>query len=158
MRMVLFLAPFVLFLGALFIGAYQFLWNLNTVTSEYWTYEKAVADSLFERGWLPDFIPVSATRIVTVNDLDLNDSHGEFHYDPADTDFFLANLQPYQDRESPYTDYEAKVEELKSQGYRPYEYRSHASFWVFFVNVEQGHVIYDLWLPMWAPAKKAGDN
>ncbi|MBE9554116.1 MAG: hypothetical protein IMF05_11685 [Proteobacteria bacterium] len=153
MRMVLFLAPFVLFLGALFVGAYQFLWDPYTVTSEYWTYENAVADDLFERGWLPDFIPASATRIVTVNNLDLNMSHGEFHYDPDDTAAFLARLRPLQSDEAQSVVDPERAAELAANGYRAWEFAytgsawehgNTGSVWVFFIREGGGHVFYEM--------------
>ncbi|MDH3242811.1 MAG: hypothetical protein OEO83_19320 [Alphaproteobacteria bacterium] len=128
----------------------------DVVTSKYASYEAAMEDNLFDRGWLPELIPSSATSIVTNNNLDLNISHVEFRYDPADTDSFLGNLRPYRDRNSPTVEYKARVEGMKSENYRPYEYRDYASFWVFFVNSEEGHVVYDLWTVGTPPPEGAG--
>jgi hypothetical protein len=64
----------------------------ETVTSDYATRADAEADQLFERAWLPEIIPPSSRDIVTKNDLDLNTSTGEFHFDPADRAAFVAQL------------------------------------------------------------------
>ncbi len=64
----------------------------DTVRSEYPTRADAVADTLFERGWLPDIIPASSRDILTVNDLDLNTSHGEFSFDPAEAPVFMGRM------------------------------------------------------------------
>lgn len=50
----------------------------DIVTSEYPTYQIAEEDELFQRGWLPEIIPRSATEIVVNNNLDLNESSGNF--------------------------------------------------------------------------------
>lgn len=50
----------------------------DIVTSEYPTYQNAEEDGLFQRGWLPEIIPRSATEIVVNNNLDLNESSGSF--------------------------------------------------------------------------------
>lgn len=96
MRAFLFLAVFGLGPVAGVVWSLWFVINLDIVTSRYDHYEDAVADDLFKRGWLPHFIPASSRGIVTVNNLDLNTSDGEFHYNPADTAAFLAELRPWQ--------------------------------------------------------------
>ena len=140
---------FMLFIGFVCLlpigaGAWLFI-NVDypiVVTSKYATYNDAVADDLFDRGWLPDFIPLSSTGIVTTNDLDLNTSVGEFYYDPAETDSFLLKLSPYQGLDP---GYETNIQEMKSKDYLPYKYRENSTVWVFFVHREMGHVSYYLW-------------
>jgi hypothetical protein len=154
MRAVLFLSFFALIPGAFIIGGLWFLVNMDTVTSEYATYEDAVADNLFDRGWLPHFIPASATDIVTSNNLDLNISTGEFRYDPADADTFLANLRPWRADRAPTDAYAAYVAEMEADGYRAWELENAdgarediniGTIWVFFMNARQGHAVYDSW-------------
>jgi hypothetical protein len=128
----------------------RYVGDLDVVTREYDTYE--AADRVFTGGWLPVFIPVSATGIVTRNDLDLNTSNGEFHYDPVDTDAFLANLRPLQDQDNPAKEYHARSGEMISGSYRPFEYRNVGSIWVFFVDGQAGHVIYDMQPARWSSA------
>jgi hypothetical protein len=53
------------------------------VTRQYQqTYDAAVADHLFDRGWLPSLIPRSSFAITTSNDLDHNASTGESRFRP----------------------------------------------------------------------------
>ena len=154
MRAVLFLGFFAMVPGVFLVGGLWWLVNLDIVTSEYATYADAVDDNLFGRGWLPHFIPGSATDIVTENNLDLDISMGEFRYDPADTDAFLANLRPWQAGRAPTDAYLAHVAEMKADGYRAWQLENgdgaredinRGSFWVFFVNAREGHVVYDMW-------------
>ena len=56
---------------------------------------------------------------------------------------------------APTDEYAASVTEMEADGYRPWQLENgdgawedinRGSFWVFFVNAEEGHVIYDMWL------------
>jgi hypothetical protein len=66
----------------------------DIVTSRYQTLAEARADELFGRGWLPDVLPPSAVDIVTVNNLDINTSHGEFAFAPAEAPQLFRRLKP----------------------------------------------------------------
>lgn len=65
----------------------------------YSTRAKAEAESIFARGWLPEIIPPSSCNISMRNDLDLNNSKGEFSFDPLDHEVFVRQLDrvPSQD-------------------------------------------------------------
>jgi len=117
----------------------------DIVTRDYKTYNDAVSDELFGRGWLPELIPPSSFNIKTANDLDVNTSKGEFSFPPGDTQAFIAKLQPYSGRKSPYIEYDKRVKKRISQGYTPYEYTGDVSTWVFFLNADKGHAYYDSW-------------
>jgi hypothetical protein len=110
----------------------------DVVTSHYETYNDAVSDHLFVRGWLPEFIPSSSFNITTANDLDLGTSEGEFSFNPVDAQTFALQLQAYSGPESPC------VKKRTGQGYAPYEYKKGNSTWVFFINTDKGHVYYYL--------------
>ena len=71
-----------------------------SVSSAYSTRVDAEADRLFERGWLPDFIPRSSRSITMTNNLDLNISSGEFRFDASEYDEFVAHLnrEPAMDK------------------------------------------------------------
>ena len=74
----------------------------DVVTSRYATLTEARADHLFERGWLPDILPSSATDIRTSNNLDLNVSEGEFSFAQADGAQWFGHLRPYQPLDEPF--------------------------------------------------------
>ena len=65
----------------------------DTVTSNYATYADAEKDNLFDRGWLPDILPVSTANIRTKNSLDDNASRGSFEIPKPDIDVFKSKLR-----------------------------------------------------------------
>ncbi len=66
----------------------------EVVSDEYATYGLAQQDRLFDRGWLPDIVPSSATQIEVNNDLDTNTSEGIFRLDEPQLTEFIAKLTP----------------------------------------------------------------
>lgn len=111
---------------------------------EYDSYKAAGSGGYFADGWLPKVIPASATKIVTINDLDSHRSRGEFRYDPAESSAFLTRLRPRRDARSLPRDFEARLPGMEAAGYRTYEYRQGGTVWLFFVNRKDGHVFYDM--------------
>ncbi|EHH2473738.1 hypothetical protein J7X08_004663 [Vibrio vulnificus] len=96
----------------------------DIVQSHYDNYQQAQADQLFERGWLPDVLPVSTTQIEVANDLDNNTSQGSFVIVEKEVGQFLSQLQPL---------------ETANQ----YRFESDNSVWIFTLN-EAGKVSYQL--------------
>ncbi|EGQ7930901.1 hypothetical protein [Vibrio vulnificus] len=96
----------------------------DIVQSHYDNYQQAQADQLFERGWLPDVLPVSTTQIEVANDLDNNTSQGSFVIAEKEMAQFLSQLQPL---------------ETANQ----YRFESDNSVWIFTLN-EAGKVSYQL--------------
>ncbi|EMK3320012.1 hypothetical protein QO227_21105 [Vibrio vulnificus] len=96
----------------------------DIVQSHYDNYQQAQADQLFERGWLPDVLPVLTTQIEVANDLDNNTSQGSFLIAEKEMGQFLSQLQPL---------------ETANQ----YRFESDNSVWIFTLN-EAGKVSYQL--------------
>ncbi|HDZ3713615.1 TPA: hypothetical protein RSW55_004415 [Vibrio vulnificus] len=96
----------------------------DIVQSHYDNYQQAQADQLFERGWLPDVLPVSTTQIEVANDLDNNTSQGSFVIAEKEMAQFLSQLQPL---------------ETANQ----YRFESGNSVWIFTLE-EAGKVRYQL--------------
>ncbi len=96
----------------------------DIVQSHYDNYQQAQADPLFERGWLPDVLPVSTTQIEVANDLDSNTSQGSFVIAEKEMAQFLSQLQPL---------------ETANQ----YRFESDNSVWIFTLE-EAGKVRYQL--------------
>ncbi|EOA3784395.1 hypothetical protein ACH0R5_004671 [Vibrio vulnificus] len=96
----------------------------DIVQSHYDNYQQAQADQLFERGWLPDVLPVSTTQIEVANDLDNNTSQGSFVIAEKEMAQFLSQLQPL---------------ETANQ----YRFESDNSVWIFALE-EAGKVRYQL--------------
>ena len=118
----------------------------GTVTNHYPTRAKAEADDLFQRGWLPSFIPASARDITTSNNLDINTSEGNFWYDPKQTNDFLAHLKPYSGQKPKLDRWQDYIAKRKKEGYDSFEYTADKRVWVFLVNSGKGHVLYVMWL------------
>ena len=118
----------------------------DVATDRYATLQDARADSLFQRGWLPDILPPSTHSIHTSNDLDLNLSSGEFRFSSNEFSEFSAALHPYTTRrESPLKTLDDDISRLTRQGYKPYEYTTADTVWVFLCNAEQGVCEYRMW-------------
>ncbi|EIO3973241.1 hypothetical protein M2G96_05260 [Vibrio vulnificus] len=96
----------------------------DIVQSHYDNYQQAQADQLFERGWLPDVLPVSTTQIEVANDLDNNTSQGSFVIAEKEMAQFLSQLQPL---------------ETANQ----YRFESDNSVWIFTLE-EAGKASYQL--------------
>ncbi|ELC9717137.1 hypothetical protein QX995_004709 [Vibrio vulnificus] len=96
----------------------------DIVQSHYDNYQQAKAEQLFERGWLPDVLPVSTTQIEVANDLDNNTSQGSFLIAEKEMGQFLSQLQP-------------------SETANQYRFESDNSVWIFTLN-EAGKVSYQL--------------
>jgi len=76
----------VLFIGLAVAGC------SDTVRTEFDTLDDARRAKAFSRGWLPPLLPVGATDIVEINDLDLNIGHGSFRFPAESTDLYLETL------------------------------------------------------------------
>ena len=118
----------------------------DSVTNYYATRDKAEAGKLFERGWLPSIIPLSAMDITTTNDLDINISEGEFKFDLKDTNEFINNLMIYSNQKLPGSSWQSKLLVLIKNGYEVFEFTNSQSVWIFIVNKKTGHVRYMMWL------------
>ena len=64
----------------------------DTVRTEFKTLDEAKQANAFSRGWLPPLLPDGTTRIVEVNDLDVNHGHGSFHFPAESTSPYLETL------------------------------------------------------------------
>ena len=84
--------------GVILIGllaAFAFLDRMRDreiLERTYATYQEAVADGLFQRGWIPNVIPASAVRIVEIHDLDTNARCARLELDPTDESALLMSL------------------------------------------------------------------
>lgn len=62
--------------------------------ASYPTFAEAIADGAVERGWIHDFVPVSATDIQESHNLDSNRQWLTFRFDAADLSTILERLEP----------------------------------------------------------------
>jgi hypothetical protein len=96
----------------------------DTVEDRYATKAAARADSLFERGWLPD-----SRDIVTKNDLELNISTGSFHFSKDDSADFIRHLRGSRTVDGRYSSF---------------SYSNKEATWFFEVDFDQGHCQYSM--------------
>jgi hypothetical protein len=126
----------------------------DIVTSRYQTLAEARADELFGRGWLPDVLPPSAVDIVTVNNLDINTSHGEFAFAPAEAPQLFRRLKPGAP---------ARIPDHAASDVRDAQRRKDVSVWwlhqndttwVFMCRAAKGRCEHLMWLerPVVLPA------
>jgi hypothetical protein len=93
-----------------------------------------------DRGWLAkNILPPSTRNILTVNNLDINISHGRFEFDPKDAPVFVAKVEagPPARRSNP--DRSDIVEQFRSAGLTVWHYSDGGSDWALFCDL---HVAY----------------
>jgi hypothetical protein len=59
--------------------------RLENPSSSFQTYDELEASGLIQRGWLPDYLPRSATEIEESHDIDTNEGSAYFRYRVGDT-------------------------------------------------------------------------
>jgi len=126
------------FFAVLFLAA-----ACDSVNSYYETLEEARVDALFERGWLPDVLPPSASEILMKNNLDLNTSEGQFLFAPHEFESFVNRLSPKsQPADTQLDAVQAMVEKHTREGYPAYWHTESGWEWVFLCIPEQGVCLY----------------
>jgi hypothetical protein len=121
-----------------FVWGISSLAKIELVTNHYATRSEAEADRLFDRGWLPPLIPLSATKIRVGNDLDTNTSTGSFAFDPRDASQFTEPLTK-ADRAMA-----AASHPDRAIGVDIYTFSDDHCQWTFFVSADRGHCDYVL--------------
>lgn len=141
MRLASKIGPFAIL--ALFVlgwAAFALLGRMDRVTNTYATRVEAEADRLFDRGWLPSLIPISATDIRVTNDLDTNLSEGSFSFDPADSQIFTALLSSVDQAVAVASHPLGRMD----SGVTPYTFSDGDRQWTFFVSPARGYCDYVL--------------
>jgi hypothetical protein len=129
----------------LYVGG-RFLSGSDVVTSRYESLSDARADRLFERGWLPDILPLTSRSIRTSNNLDLNTSEGEFSFAKSEYAGFAGRLRQYEPMRTPFSNFEAAVAEKRADGFQLGVFEDSESIWVFSCKPEDGYCEYTMWL------------
>lgn len=135
----------IIAVGTLVFGGFGLLFVLLWVVSlwdiqklNYQTKADAAQDRLFERGWLPPFIPESATQLSIVNNRDVNTSTGSFAFDPLDATSFVRTLQEGGPGTSWYAAEEPGMQALRDSGFTRVEYSGKEFCWAFLIHPEKG--------------------
>jgi hypothetical protein len=111
----------------------------------YDTLADARAERLFERGWLPDVLPASATDIHVANDLENSTSTGSFDYRVGDDTAMLATMVPAAPEHAPFEDWADIVAKRRADGMLPWTYDAEFEAWVFFCDRNAGRCETWLW-------------
>ena len=114
---------------------------IDTVSHTYANMAAARADALFDKGWLPDVLPSSATNIETFNQLDLNYSTGSFEFTSSEAAAFYARLTPGESP-LPFQDWPSTIEEFKGKRFSAWSYHSPDATWVFFCSPQNDRCEY----------------
>lgn len=72
--------------------SYWLLFEADVTSESYSTFVEAEQAGLFQRGWLPSYIPRSAVSIAELHDLDTNERCASFSIAPSARDTFVAML------------------------------------------------------------------
>ena len=123
----------------------------DVVTSHYETYDQAAGEGLFDRGWLPEGIPISSHDIRASNNLDRNTSEGEFSFAPETMESFVRLLVPFSHEDAADADFPV-VARREAEGYVSYTLTSGSRVWAFFLDRSDGHAYYRL-----GPSRKHGE-
>lgn len=59
----------------------------GAATTQYENYEKANRSGAIDRGWLPDFLPASATNIIESHNVEIDSMRAEFTFASSDSKF-----------------------------------------------------------------------
>jgi hypothetical protein len=98
--------------------------------------------------WLPEHIlPLSAHDIDERNNLDLNDSKGEFRLSPSDADEFFSKLSPTLPQSTPYSNWARITSRYSKEGRSSWSYSDAEarSSWVFFCSPKRDHCDFIGW-------------
>ena len=118
----------------------------DVVKSSYQSLEAARQAQLFERGWLPEILPPSSSRILVSTNLDVSTSWGSFEFEPSEWALLQAKLAPGAPS-APFVDWESTVAENRRKGLDPWHHSTSDTHWVFFCNSKLGRCEYDMWMP-----------
>jgi hypothetical protein len=121
------------------------LMGCDVVTSKYGSIAEARADQLFDRGWLPEILPPSATDIRVSNNLDLNISEGEFRFPPNEAANFKQAMKPGAPESAPFEKWERERAHRRRDGFSEVTYQRDRHTWVFFCKFEAGRCEYVMW-------------
>lgn len=137
----------LIIVSTLFLGACS-----EDVQTAYENRQEALDNGLVAKGWLPDFIPVSAEQIRTNNNLDLNTSNGSFSFKTDDWRNFAAHLKAQGHSTPPFANWVRTTEKYKARGYEAWWYEEEQTIWVFFCKPREGVCEHLMWLRP-SPAK-----
>jgi hypothetical protein len=113
-------------------------------TERYSTLEEARRNQLFERGWLPDVLPTSSHSLRVSGDVDINAAQGEFSFQRAEFEGFVAKLLSMPAKVASDIVVE-RTSELENEGYIARAFTDDQYTWIFLCSREREHCEYYGW-------------
>jgi|GEM_PF-4692450 len=75
----------------------------ETITNSFGDYSEMQASGIFEKGWLPSYLPKSARNIKESHNLDSNIVNATFVFNPIDVESAKGNCKLLEETEKVYT-------------------------------------------------------
>ena len=115
--------------------------STDVVKRQYATKAAASQDGLFERGWLPAFIPETSVNISVTTNLDIGTAEGSFAFDKSEADQFMKELRK-RNVGARKLGRPKEYEALKERGSTRIDCSTDDKIWLFMVNSEAGSCEY----------------
>jgi len=114
-------------------------------SDEYDSINEARSERVFEKGWLPGFLPETTRDLKVVTTVDVSAGRGRFIFDPEEYPSFSARLSDY-DGSMPKIDGDAKAaRRLLYEGYEARVYSSGGTYWLFLCESGEGVCEFFVW-------------
>jgi len=110
----------------------------DIVERSYPNRETAFEDDAFDRGWLPEFIPQSATNILVKRNRDVCITDGSFDFWPNDFEAFTGAIRSSDNEDRKIRVAFLRQKELVQAGYRVYEFNHRGGCATFLIHPELG--------------------
>jgi hypothetical protein len=117
----------------------------DRVEERYTSIGAAREAQLFQRGWLPDILPMSTNRLRVSSYADSNTADGEFYFDAVEWHSLRNRLSGGISKQAPYVRWSSDVESYTRNGYDAWSTASDDMNWVFFCKPAIGHCEYVAW-------------
>ncbi|MCD9483382.1 hypothetical protein GLP25_09300 [Photobacterium phosphoreum] len=113
----------ILFIIIATIASYEYIYFLEQPKSYFKNYASLEKSGLIKRGWVPNFIPKSATCIYEQHNIDTNWVKMTFKFDPSDTSLMSAACSVQKNQEAIIylcNDWGSKIKIITKNGYAQY--------------------------------------
>lgn len=131
--------------GAGFLLAATLLSGCMEKSDSYNSVGDARASRVFEKGWLPDFLPASTRKLKVSTSVEISAGRGSFSFSKEDYAPFLSRLAPYNGALSKVEADSASMKKMLGDGYEPRSYASGSTNWVFLCSKDEAICNFFVW-------------
>ena len=125
--------------GLLLVSLFVMMSGVFDITERsYRSKEDAIRDRAFERGWLPAFIPQSATEITLEHNSDVSLTYGTFQFRAEEFLKFTEAIHSSDDGDRKHGVALLREEQLLREGYKIFNYNHGDYCCRFLIHPEQG--------------------